>query len=182
MEVMYHKEKGGRTEMTFLGIVIILVLVYLLIIRPLTRNRYTNPYSYRPPTYGPQGGPYYGSPDYANGWGGGIGRGLGMMAGGFAAGALLTYLLEQGRINADQFDYFNSLDQAEMIRQLQEQNILQQHEIDELMNRMDHENDDGMYGRDDGGFDNYDDPGYQDNGYDDSGFSDGYDDNNGNWV
>jgi hypothetical protein len=31
--------------------------------------------------------------------------------GGMAAGALLTYLLEQGRIDWGQYNYFNSLDQ-----------------------------------------------------------------------
>lgn len=159
--------------MLFLGIVIILILVYFLIIRPLTKNRYPQDRYYRPPTYGPQGGSYYGNPpEY-----GGIGRGFGMMAGGFAAGALLTYLLEQGRIDPAQFDYFNSLDQGEMIRQLQEQNIIQQQEIDSIMNQIGSTPDLAPTEPNDGYFDFNDDGGGFDNsdgGFDNSG--------GGDWV
>lgn len=128
----------------FWSIVIIILLVYFLIIRPMTRNRY------RQQPYG--NGPQYGSGSYygPSGGFGGMGSGVGMLAGGLAAGALLTYLLEQGRINADQFDYFNSLDQNQMLQELQQQNIVQQGEIDDLTQRFQNYGDDGN-----GGYDGY---------------------------
>jgi hypothetical protein len=57
--------------------------------------------------------------------------------GGMAAGALLTYLLEQGRIDWGQYNYFNSLDQDQMIHELMQQNIIQQDEIMDLQRRLD---------------------------------------------
>ncbi|WP_018130880.1 hypothetical protein [Effusibacillus pohliae] len=147
--------------MTLFWVVLLILLVYALIIRPLTRNRYPQP------PYGP--GPHYG-PGYTPP--AGVFNGMGMFAGGLAAGALLTYLLEQGRISAEQFDYFRSLDDEQAIRELQEQNIIQQHEIDDLMQRVN----EGVGAHDldaaDGGA--FDDSGYADdygsNGYDAGGF------------
>jgi hypothetical protein len=123
-----------------LYLIIAIVLIYLLIVRPLTRNRW-NPFRSQNPPFGPGGyGPYPGygpeyGPGYAPypGYGPGTGSGLGAMAGGFAAGALLTYLLEQNRIDAMQYNYLSGLEQDQLYQELLQQNILQQHEIDQLM-------------------------------------------------
>jgi hypothetical protein len=146
--------------MGFFSIVLILVLVYFLIIKPLARRR-----TYDNGGYGPQG---YG---YGGGYDDGRGNGWGMAAGGFAAGALLTYLLEQGRIDQNQYDYYNSLGDQQMMDELTQENIVQQQEIDDLQNRMG----DGGY---DNGYDNNDN--YDNNGYDDS-YDDSYDDGGGSW-
>lgn len=110
--------------MVMILLIIIIVLMFLLLRR---KNSSQGPYGYSHPESQQQTG-------YGGGMG--FGRGIGMFAGGLAAGALLSYLWEQGRLSEDQYHYFNSLRDDEAIRQLQEQNIIQQHEIDDLRNRL----------------------------------------------
>lgn len=110
--------------MSFFGIVIIIMLVYFFIIRPLTQRNRPQIYDQRRGYYD-QGG-HYGGPQ-----GGGFGR-FGSFAGGMAAGALLTYLLDQGRIGFDQFNALQNLEDHEIMRELMDQNIIQEHEIDQL--------------------------------------------------
>ncbi|WP_026692658.1 hypothetical protein [Peribacillus kribbensis] len=140
--------------MSFIGIVIIIVLVYFLIIKPMTqRNRNQGygpggPYNQNQgydPRYNPNQGydpgrsPYNQNPNqygpaYPGGMGGygsGMGR-FGTFAGGLAAGALLSYLFEQGRIGFDQFQSLQGLGDHELLRELEDQNILQQDEINQL--------------------------------------------------
>ncbi|UOF89444.1 hypothetical protein LSG31_16320 [Fodinisporobacter ferrooxydans] len=170
--------------MSFFGIVIIILLIYWFIVRPFTQNKNRRFDRYDPRGgygsnggYGPGGGfGRFSGDSYGygggNGFGGG-GRGFGMMAGGFAAGALLTYLLEQGRINAAQYDAFQLMEQDQLIQQLQEQNILQQQEIDDLMYR------------NSGDFGGPDQMDYNDGSYNDNSFDDPFDGGNGNddtWV
>lgn len=154
----------------FFGIVILLFIAYL-IIKPFLRgnrryydNRYDSRGSYG--GYGPGHG-YGPDPGY-----GGERSGWGMAAGGFAAGALLTWLLEEGRIDSHQYDYYNSFgDQQMMMNELMQQNILQQHEIDDLNSRMN-----------EGGYDNgYDNNGYDDNYDNGNSYDDSYDDGGGGW-
>lgn len=112
--------------MLFLGIIVILILVHFLIIRPLTqRNRpqiYDRSRNYYEPSRGDYG-PY----NRGRGFGG-----VGTFAGGLAAGALLTYLFEQGRIGFDQYSAWQHLEDHEIMRELMDQNILQEHEIAQL--------------------------------------------------
>jgi hypothetical protein len=91
--------------------------------------------------------PYYDM----DGYGPRTGFSGGSFLGGMATGALLTYLFDQGRIDAGQYDYFNNLDQQQMIDELMQQNIIQQDEIDNLQR----EYDGGNFGRSD----NFYDPG-----------------------
>lgn len=104
-----------------------------MIIRPLTQRN-------RPQVFEPRRNNYNGrSDDYGpiNSWGGsGFGR-FGSFAGGLATGALLTYLLEQGRIGFDQYHAMQNLEDHELLRELENQNILQQDEINQLREGMD---------------------------------------------
>ncbi|MCQ6280406.1 hypothetical protein [Bacillus sp. EB600] len=119
--------------MWFIGIVVILVLIHFLIIRPLTQRN-------RPQRFDSPRGIYeqpigdYGSFNNNSGFGR-----FGTFAGGIAAGALLTYLFEQGRIGFDQFTEWQQLGDKEIMQELQDQNILQEHEIaqlqEEIVNR-----------------------------------------------
>lgn len=111
-------------KMIFTSIIIIILLVYFLIIRPLTnRNR---PQIMEPPLRN-----YYGRQDYYPQGHGGFGR-FGTFAGGMAAGALLAYLFEQGRIGFDQFQAMQHLQDHEIMQQLMDQNIIQEDEIEQL--------------------------------------------------
>jgi hypothetical protein len=159
--------------MWFIGIVVILILIHFLIIRPLTQRNRTQPF-YRPRNfYEPPVEDY--RPTYN---GGGFGR-MGTFAGGLAAGALLTYLFEQGRIGFDQYSAWQHLEDQEIMRELFDQNIIQEHEIEQLQDEVgiNHNN-----AQTDWDFDSRDQADYsdQDNG------QDGSDDwNNGgddNWV
>lgn len=160
--------------MWFIGIVVILFLIHFLIIRPLTQRN--QPQSYNRPRN------FYEPPRdddrlYYNG-GGGFGR-MGTFAGGLAAGALLTYLFEQGRIGFDQYSEWQHLGDQEIMRELMDQNIIQEHEIAQLEEEIgvNHDND-----QTDLDLDNQDQADYneQDNG------QEGFDEwNNGgddNWV
>ncbi|GER68297.1 hypothetical protein BpJC7_22710 [Weizmannia acidilactici] len=117
-----------------IGIIIIIVLVHFLIIKPLTQRN-------RPQVYEPGRNMYNGDEDRPEmgGWSGMEGTGMGRFgtfAGGLATGALLTYLLEQGRIGFDQFQYLQYLDDHELLRELEDQNILQLDEIDQLQDEL----------------------------------------------
>lgn len=68
---------------------------------------------------------------------------FGTFAGGLATGALLTYLFEQGRIGFDQYQSWQNLGDQELLRELQDQNILQQEEIDQLQEEIRGQDDDG---------------------------------------
>lgn len=146
-------------------------MVHFLIIRPLTQRN-------RPQIYD-QRGNYY---DQRNDYGpsrGGFG-GVGTFAGGLAAGALLTYLFEHNRIGYDQYLSLQNLEDHEIMRELMDQNIIQEHEIDQLQEEI-HRGDDPTNGDDDKGNDTTDDVDYdnQDNQPDDDGSWDSGDDN---WV
>lgn len=149
---------------TILLIVIIVLLVMLLRKRGTGsgfrgrayRNgngRYNRPYDKRyDPRYDEQYDSRYDRPYYdMDGYGPRTGFSGGSFLGGMAAGALLTYLFDQGRIDAGQYDYFNNLDQQQMIDELMQQNIIQQDEIDNLQREYD--------GGNFGGSDNFYDPG-----------------------
>ncbi|WP_029422885.1 hypothetical protein [Alicyclobacillus macrosporangiidus] len=134
--------------MTWILVGIIIILLILLLARrgsgwsgrPVSRPYNTGP-GYMPPSYGPMDPP----PS--------TGFSTGSFLGGMAAGALLTYLLEQGRIDWAQYNYFNSLDQQQMIDELMQQNILQQDEIDQLQQELANrgwDGPDGSYGGDAG--------------------------------
>lgn len=114
--------------MIFIGFIIVILLIYFLIIRPLTRRN-------RQQFFDQRGG-YY---DQRNEYGplsGGIG-GVGSFAGGMAAGALLTYLFEHNRIGYDQFLSLQNLEDHEIMRELMDQNIIQEHEIAQLQEELD---------------------------------------------
>jgi hypothetical protein len=172
----------GECGMTVILLIIIVVLLVVLLVQR-GRSGYRNEPYYRehpyydvtPPQYDPPYNPP--SPRF----------GVGSFLGGMAAGALLEYLLEQGRIDMTQYDYFNSLDQQRMMEELMQQNIIQQHEIDELQRRLD----DNHFGNDfgNGSYDHSDGPGhdtYADNVNYDVGHDDynDFNDNNGDggWV
>jgi hypothetical protein len=116
--------------MWFIGIVVILILIHFLIIRPLMQRN--GPQSYNRPRnfYEPPRDDYH--PMYN---GGGLGR-MGTFAGGLAAGALLSYLFEQGRIGFDQYSAWHNLGDQEIMRELLDQNIIQEHEIDQLQEEL----------------------------------------------
>ncbi|WP_423802444.1 hypothetical protein [Neobacillus sp. SAB-20_R2A] len=150
-------------KMIFTSIIIIILLVYFLIVRPLTsRNR---PQIMEPPHRN-----YYGRQDYYPSGGGGFGR-FGTFAGGMAAGALLTYLFEQGRIGFDQFQTMQHLQDHEIMQQLMEQNIIQEDEIEQLREEL------GDDPNQDYDYDNADNDDQQDN-YDQGDYDSGDD----NWV
>jgi hypothetical protein len=164
--------------MTFIGLVLIIVLAYFLIIRPLTHR-------HQPPVYGPQRRVYTDPQDYYEPT---FGRGgfsrFGTFAGGLATGALLTYLLEEGRIGYDQFMVMRNMEDHELLRELQEQNILQQDEINQLRQGMGGDynpssdldwNADGDSGLDTNNVDF--DPGWQQNDIEFGGWDGGSEDN-----
>ncbi|NHM31953.1 hypothetical protein [Neobacillus terrae] len=127
-----------------IGFIIIIVLVHFLIIRPLTQRNRSQRYESRRDIYN-QRQDYYGPGSRGiNGMseGGGMGR-FGTFAGGLATGALLTYLLDQGRIGFDQFQYYQNMQDHELMRELQDQNILQQDEIDQLREGIGQQDEDG---------------------------------------
>ncbi|MCL6443612.1 MAG: hypothetical protein K6T83_09185 [Alicyclobacillus sp.] len=120
--------------MIIILLIIIAVLLFLLLFRRsgggwrpggwnngYRRNGY-DVYDVTPPGYG-----------YGPATGGLSG---GSFLGGMAAGALLTWLLEQGRIDMMQYNYFNSLGEEQMLNELMQQNIIQQHEIDALQQQL----------------------------------------------
>jgi hypothetical protein len=160
--------------MWFIGIVVILVLIHFLIIRPLTQRN-------RPHTYNRTRN-FYESPreddrPYYNG--GGFGR-VGTFAGGLAAGALLSYLFEQGRIGFDQYSAWQHLGDQEIMRELLDQNIIQEHEIDRLQEEIGYNND----VQNDRDFNHQDQVDFndQDIGQDQSGFDDWNNGEDDNWV
>jgi hypothetical protein len=165
-----------------IGIIIIIVVVHFLIIRPLTERN-------RPQIYEPRRNVYEERPDYfennPNRMGSsGMGR-FGTFAGGLATGALLTYLLEQGRIGFDQFQSMQNLGDQELLRELQDQNILQQDEINQLREDIDSRHEDG--GQNDWNQNNEDhgNERREDNSYgpqDDNNFDYGNDNSDDNWV
>ncbi|MBB2482958.1 hypothetical protein H5P36_22615 [Bacillus sp. APMAM] len=167
----------------FIAIIIIILLIHFLIIRPLMQRN-------RPQVYEPRRTIYNERPDYygpANSWNtGGIGMGrFGTFAGGLAAGALLTYLLEQGRIGFDQYQSLQNLEDHELLRELEDQNILQQDEINQLREGMDRDPQDGSQNdwnpdKEDPSYDRLDyNPNDQQGEDDISGWDDNSDDN---WV
>jgi hypothetical protein len=159
--------------MGFISIVVIILLVHFLIIRPLMqRNR--PQIMERPRGYYEQR-EYYG-PSTSNG---GLGK-FGTFAGGMAAGALLTYLFEQGRIGYDQYNEWQHLGDQEIMRELMDQNIIQEHEIAQLQEELGHrgwdENADWDLDRRDDDQDNFN---YNAQDYGGFGDSDNRDDN---WI
>lgn len=172
--------------MMLISFIIIILLVYFLIIRPLTQRNNQPPYDDRRGPLDDRRGyyddrrGYYDRPDYypppVNT---GLGR-FGSFAGGIAAGALLTYLFEQGRVGFDQFQAWRGLGDQDIMRELMDQNILQEHEIAQLQDEMDQRGED-QWDRDDRGNDHdydYDD---QNNQQDYDGF-DQNNNNDDNWV
>jgi hypothetical protein len=177
----------------FLGVVIIILLIYALIIRPLTQGNSGRRFNGYDPNYAPgrygrfSGGVGTGYGDFNRSGFGGTGfggNGLGMLAGGFAAGALLTWLLEQGRINEAQYEYYQMMDQERLLEELQAQNILQQDEIDHLMTRFGQDGNVAGPPYDSSDYDTDRDFGNSDP-YFDSGFDNDFDtgpDDGQNWV
>nr|WP_245575727.1 SlyX family protein [Alicyclobacillus contaminans] len=110
---------------------LVVIVILLVVLIGQRGRRWSNPRPdvrpgyYDAPTYQPE----YDSFESRFG-------GAGTFLGGMAAGALLTWLLEQGRIDAAQYDYFNSLDDQRMLDELMQQNILQQQEIDALQRQV----------------------------------------------
>lgn len=159
--------------MGFFSMLILIVLAYFLIVKPLTgRNRRGN-YAGDDHRYEEDrryaGGRGYG-PNYSRdyrpggydgprgmGMGGGLG-GVGAFAGGLAAGALLTQLFEQGRISLNEYQDLQQLEDDEAIQQLMDQNILQEQEIHDLQDQAGFDQSDD-YAADDqdlaGGFDDF---------------------------
>jgi hypothetical protein len=149
--------------MSFFSIVVIILLVHFLIIRPLVnrnRSHYNHGYDQRG---------YYGPVSS----GGGFGK-FGTFAGGMAAGALLTYLLDQGRIDLDQYNYFQQLEDHQAIQELMNQNIIQEHEIDALQEE--------LAGQDWDTNDDWDHDDQNDFGNQDFGGSDDFGGGDDNWV
>lgn len=161
-----------------IGIIIIIVLVHFLIIRPLIERNRPQIIEPRRSIYN---GDAYGPHPEQTGWNGGGSSGIGRFdtfAGGMATGALLTYLLEQGRIGYDQFEHFQNLDGSDLLHELEEQNILQQDEIDHLEDSLRNFEDSGHDGHDNG--DNGDN-GQQDTGFDLADFTSNDDNDFGGW-
>lgn len=160
-------------RLIFIGIIIVILLIYFLIIRPLTQRN-------RPEIYEPPRGDYY---DRRNDYGqisGGM-DGFGKFAGGMAAGALLTYLLEHNRIGYDQFLSLQNLEDNEIMRELMDQNIIQEHEIDQLQEEL--HNGDGPFNWDNDRNDGPpDDADYHDQDYQQDDNSDGDSGGDDNWV
>ncbi|WP_066368544.1 hypothetical protein [Neobacillus fumarioli] len=157
--------------MILVSIILIIVLIYFLIIRPLTNRN-------RPQIFDPRRGYYDRGPDYYGPEPGGLGR-FGTFAGGFAAGALLTYLFEQGRIGFDQFNALQNLEDHEIMRELLDQNIIQEHEIDQLQEEL-HHNQGDDYRNWDGDRGTQDDNDQYD--YQDQDDGSGWDNGDDNWV
>lgn len=149
--------------MGFISIVIIMLLVHFLIIRPLTQRKSSrhDGRNNRRLERSRVGGEYGHHMDTS---GTGI-AGIGSFAGGMAAGALLAYLLDQGRIDFDQFQHLQQLEDNEAIQELMDQNIIQEDEINDLQEQLGNEDYHSDY--EDG---NYEDYGDNDDGgsYDDS--------------
>lgn len=166
----------GECRMTVILLIIIVILLVVLLVQRGRSGYRDQPY-YRERPYYDVTPPQYNPPS--------PGFEVGSFLGGMAAGALLEYLLEQGRIDMAQYDYFNSLDQQRMMDELMQQNIIQQHEIDELQRRLD----DNNFGNDFGNYDHFDGPrldSYADNVNYDVGSDDynNFNDNDGDggWV
>jgi hypothetical protein len=157
--------------MWFIGIVVILILVHFLIIRPLTQRNRPQTYNRTRNFYEPPREDY--RPLYNSG---GFGR-MGTFAGGLAAGALLTYLFEQGRIGFDQYNAFQHLEDQEIMRELLDQNIIQEHEIEHLQEEIGSNNDDNQTDLD---FDNQDQVDYYEQ--DQSRFDDWSNGDHDKWV
>jgi hypothetical protein len=118
----------------FIGLILIAIIAYFLFFR---RQPYRHVY---------QNEPYY-SPR----------SGMGSFVGGMAAGSLLTYLLEQGRIGMDEYNYYNSIGEQQMLNELMDQNLIQQDEINDLRYQMDQQNDNSYSDFNDTFFDGYTD-------------------------
>jgi hypothetical protein len=178
--------KGGLDRMfLFIGIIVIIVFVHFLIIRPLTQRNRSQVYDSRRNLYDERPD-YYGSnnPNGMGGWNGtGMGR-FGTFAGGVAAGALLTYLLEQGRIGFDQFQSMQNLGDHELLRELEDQNILQQDEINQLREEMSPRQEDASQNdwNANNGDHNDDKANYNPNQQQDNNDFGGYDNSDDNWV
>jgi hypothetical protein len=171
-----------------IGIIIIILFVHFLIIRPLTQRNRAQFYEPRRNIYDERSD-YYGSnsPNGVGGWssmsGTGMGR-FGTFAGGLAAGALLTYLLEQGRIGFNQFQSLQNLDDHELLRELEDQNILQQDEINQLREESSPPHEDGSQNDWNANNEdhNYDKTDYNPNGQQDNNDFDGDNNSDDNWV
>ncbi|WP_234969713.1 hypothetical protein [Alicyclobacillus vulcanalis] len=132
-------------------ILLLVVIVILLVILFARRNQSQGPVYRRGPFQSPQGGPYQQGPFQSNygpsygptydvtppygGYRPGFG-GAGSFLGGMAAGALLSWLFEQGRIDAMQYDMFRQMEDQQMIDALLQQNIIQQDEIEQLQQQV----------------------------------------------
>jgi hypothetical protein len=165
----------GGVRMLLISIILIIVLVYFFIIRPLANRN-------RPQIYDSRRG-YYDRPDYYGPNSDGFGR-FGTFAGGMAAGALLTYLFEQGRIGFDQFNALQNLEDHEIIRELMDQNIIQEHEIAQLQDELNQYRGDEPGNWDGDRRDDFpDDLDYHDqNDYQDQDDYGGWDNGDDNWV
>lgn len=165
--------------MSFIGIIIIILLIYFLIIRPLTKRNRPQVYQSRSDYYEPRRD-YYDPRGHFGSGPGGFG-GMGSFAGGMAAGALLTYLFNQGRIGFDQYHSLQQLQDHEIMRELMDQNIIQEHDIDQLQEELGKgRGDDSSYWDEDGQdaqFDSDDQNNPQDNNDFDS-----WDNGDDNWV
>ncbi|NRD79693.1 hypothetical protein HPT25_20230 [Bacillus sp. BRMEA1] len=161
--------------MFFIAVIIIIVLVYFLIIRPLTNRNRPQIYDSRRGYY--ERPDYYGPPNQTE-----FGR-LGTFAGGMAAGALLTFLFEQGRIGFDQFNALQNLEDHEIMRELMDQNIIQEHEIDRLQDELNQFQGDNQGIWDDRRRDDPDNIDYNDqNDFQNGDDVGGWDNNDDNWV
>jgi hypothetical protein len=89
-------------------------------------------------------------------------------------------LFEQGRIGFDQYSAWQHLGDQEIMRELLDQNIIQEHEIDRLQEEIGYNNDD----QNDRDFNHQDQVDFndQDIGQDQSGFDDWNNGGDDNWV
>ncbi|MDQ0201405.1 hypothetical protein [Neobacillus ginsengisoli] len=161
--------------MLLISIVIIILLVHFLIIRPLTQRN-------RPQRMDRRRG-YYEQPEYygSSGGNGGLGK-FGSFAGGIAAGALLTYLFEQGRIGFNQYNAWQHLEDQEIMQELMDQNILQEHEIAQLQEEVGHPENDQQSAWDNDNRDNNQDFDYDDQDYQQNDGSNNWNSETDNWV
>ncbi|WP_304457972.1 hypothetical protein [Alicyclobacillus sendaiensis] len=137
--------------MSRLLVILLLVVIVILLVLLFARRSQSGPVYRRGPFqsyqsgpynqgpfqsgYGPNYGPTYDvTPPYA-GYRPGFG-GAGSFLGGMAAGALLSWLFEQGRIDAMQYEMFRQMEDQQMIDALLQQNIIQQDEIEQLQQQM----------------------------------------------
>ncbi|MGJ7910031.1 hypothetical protein [Neobacillus sp. LXY-1] len=155
--------------MFLIGVIIVIVLVHFLIIKPLQQRNRVDIYEPQRGGFGGTGQGYFGSGRGPGGFGG-----FGSFAGGMAAGALLTYLFEQGRIGFDQFHALQQLQDHEIMQELMDQNIIQEHEIDQLQEEL------GQY-QDNNQMDDLDSDDDNDNQLDDNNFN-GWDSGDDNWL